>query len=209
MNILAKLIAMAALTAIAGVASAACPDHVLKATLQRFNGASIVDCQLHTAVTPSALPSSSEQVVALLDTSEGVTIAVFATTKNKVGRTTLASMPIFVFSELGESAIDFKGDGRTDTKLMVRDLDGDGLKEIAAVGVSQPSASLWLKSYDRQKKRFQDVTFREAGPANAAGPLILSTGHVLKVPASMREPFVVSTADGKLVASYLFAAKVD
>lgn len=184
-----------------------CQPDMIRSAMKIFSEAELVECLIVPSVVPAAQGGGS-QVIVLINNNEDVTVGVFPTTiKNK--NIKIVEMPLYVFSGLGEEAMEFEYAGKR-TRLLIVDLDGDGLKEIGVLGLTQPNSLFTLKSYVRGEKRFSTYLFDHPDRKNLNQPIIVGPDEILKVPTEQARAFeVIGNEDRTIRRAFVLSKRLD
>lgn len=170
--------------------AAPCNSEVLKVLKTQLKDTKILECVVESSVI-SAKIGGNNQAVVLTDSAEGISVLIYPTLANVKGSVEVAPQPLFVFSGLGEAAIQFDAGDATGLRLLVKDLDGDSYKDLAVLGVGQPNATLTLKAYSASLNRFRDLVFKADNDQDRELSIVVLPGETLKIPTDIKKAFEV------------------
>lgn len=199
-------VVMALTIAPLALASEPCSKEFHQGIVKLNSGATVEECVMGVSVLPSR-EGGVQQVIALTNGGQGITITVYAVLEGTDKKLFLAPKPLYQFSGLGVRVMPFSDNGNNKTRLMIRDMNADGYAEIGVLVYVGPNSIFNLKSYDVNKKKFQDVEYQFAGSKEAGLPIVVAVDELLTVPQDFSKEFVVKGT--KESRSFLFSKRVD
>lgn len=186
-------LAFGALVTSFGVYASDCGAPIRRSIAKEFKTSKIAECLKMDKVLPVAMGGPEQVVALLLDKTSGVNVVIYGTFK--IGKKQILSpKPLFVFSGMGEAALELldaeKGEVNK-KRLLVRDLNADGFREIGVLGFNNPTSVFFLKSFSQKDLKFQDAEFVLKGAKDTLPNIVLDFAEKLVVPTSLRQDFEV------------------
>lgn len=189
------------------IASEGCPPTMLRTAAKSFATAEVVECFLVSAVVPIS-QGGAKQMVLLLNNNEDVTIAIFPTVLRE-GLAHATEIPLYVFTGLGVDVMEFDVDAKK-TKLFIGDIDGDGLKEIGVLGLTQPNSLFTLKTYIKSKNQFSTYLFDATEVEPKPQSIVVAPDETLNISVRKQSLFSISGNEEQVVRrSFVVSKRLD